>query len=58
MLAYAPPIFGVSTMLFFVQFFFLKFATEIRSSAPGATARARGSVDAARGCWWARPCWD
>jgi GPH family glycoside/pentoside/hexuronide:cation symporter len=34
MLAYAPPIFGVSTMLFFVQFFFLKFATDVLLLAP------------------------
>lgn len=34
MLAYGPPILGVSSVFFFVQFFFLKFATDVLGMAP------------------------
>jgi GPH family glycoside/pentoside/hexuronide:cation symporter len=35
---YGPPIFGLSALLFFVQFFFLKFATDVLLMAPGVVA--------------------
>lgn len=33
-LAYGPPVLGVSVVFFFVQFFFLKFATDVLGMAP------------------------
>ncbi len=33
-LSYGPPIFGLSGLLFFIQFFFLKFATDVLLLAP------------------------
>ena len=33
-LAYGPPVLGLSTLLFFVQFYFLKFATDVLLIAP------------------------
>jgi GPH family glycoside/pentoside/hexuronide:cation symporter len=35
---YGPPILGLSALLFFVQFFFLKFATDVLLLAPGLVA--------------------
>jgi Na+/melibiose symporter-like transporter len=34
-LAYGPPVFAISALLFFIQFFFLKFATDVLLLAPG-----------------------
>ena len=34
LLAWGPPIFGLSSALFFLQFFFLKFATDVLLIAP------------------------
>jgi GPH family glycoside/pentoside/hexuronide:cation symporter len=35
---YGPPIFGLSALVFFVQFFFLKYATDVLLIAPGVVA--------------------
>jgi GPH family glycoside/pentoside/hexuronide:cation symporter len=57
-LAYGPPIFGLSALLFFVQFFFLKFATDVLLLAPAtvgvifALGRAWDAVsDPIAGTW-------
>jgi GPH family glycoside/pentoside/hexuronide:cation symporter len=36
LLAYGPPVFALSSLLFFVQFYFLKFATDVLLLAPAA----------------------
>ena len=37
LLAYAPPVAGLGVCLFFIQFYFLKFATDVLLIAPAAT---------------------
>ena len=72
-LSYGPPIVGISALLFFVQFFFLKFATDVFLMAPAtvgllfALGRVWDAVsDPIVGTWSdrtrtrlgrRRPCW-